>query len=60
MRQWNSQFKLVNDTDPEKVTKRVSRALQELEDDAVAAHDAHPDCYGYKISIHSPHPRDAR
>jgi len=46
MQQWNSQFKLVNDTDPEKVTKRVTRALSQLDDDAVAAHDAHPDCYG--------------
>ena len=46
MQQWDAQFKLVNDSDPEKVTKRVKRALEERDDDAVAAHDAHPDCYG--------------
>jgi len=46
LQEWDAQFKLVNDKDPDKATKRVTRALQERTDDVVAPHDLHPDCYG--------------
>jgi len=46
MQQWDAQFKLVNDSDADKVKKRVKRASDERNDDAVAHHEAHPDCYG--------------
>jgi len=46
MQEWDAQFKLVNDSDPDKVTKREKRASQERQDDAVAHHEPHPDCYG--------------
>jgi len=45
LQQWNSMFKLVHETDTQKMAKRVATALSQQKAETITAPPTHPDCY---------------
>ena len=44
LQQWNSMFKLVHTTDPQKMAKRVATAVSHQKAETIAAPSTHPEC----------------